>query len=182
MKGTQRLVEAARSSGIVHLVYISIVGIDDIPLTYYKRKREAEEIVRSSGVPHSILRVTQFHSFVNDLLFKAARVPLLMPLPTNFQVQSVAEQEVAQRLASCLADGPNGRVPDFGGPEVLSLGAMAQTWMDFQTARKRLVSVPLPGAVAAGFRMGKNTALNGERGVIRWREWLAQHIQKGSLS
>lgn len=39
VKGTRRLVEASRVAGVSHLVYISIVGIDDIPTRYYKCKR-----------------------------------------------------------------------------------------------------------------------------------------------
>lgn len=172
VEGTRRLVGAARAAGVEHLVYISIVGIDDIPTAYYKCKREAESVVESSGVPHSIQRATQFHSFVAGLLSKAARVPLLMPLPAGFKFQSVDEAEVAARLAACLADGPRGRVVDFGGPEVLGLDAMAREWMEAGGVRKRLVPLPVPGVAAKALRAGKNTAPEGSRGTVRWREWL----------
>lgn len=171
--GTRRLVEAMRAGGVPHLVYISIVGIDDIPYSYYRRKREAEAVIDASGVPYSILRATQFHSLIDFLLSKAARLPVVLPLPTDFKFQSVAESEVAGRLAACLNSGAGGRLPDFGGPQVLTLGEMAGTWMDARGVRKRLLRVPLPGAVARGFRAGKNTAPEGARGVIGWREWLA---------
>lgn len=170
--GTRRLVEASRAARVSHLVYISIVGIDDIPTDYYRRKREAERIIESSGVPHSIQRATQFHSFVGNLLSKAARVPLFMPLPANFKFQSVDESEVAGRLAGCLADGPRGRLTDFGGPEVLMLDEMAEAWMEAGGVRKKLVRLPVPGAAAKALRAGKNTAPEGVRGTIRWREWL----------
>ena len=170
--GTRNLVEAARKAGVSHLIYISIVGIDDIPYGYYKRKRAAEEIIESSGLPYSILRATQFHSLVNSMLLAAARLPIIMPIPGDFRFQSVDESEVAQRLAQCVADGPRARVTDFGGPEVLSLGEMADTWMDVKGVRKRLIRLPLPGSVAAAFRAGKNTVPDGVRGEIRWRDWL----------
>lgn len=173
INGTRHLVEAARASGITHLIYVSIVGIDEIPYSYYKRKREAEEIIRSSGVPHSILRATQFHSLLNTLVAVAARVPMVLPLPTDFEFQSVAESEVAERLVRQLDERPSGRLADYGGPEVLTLGAMASTWMSIKGLRKKLIHVPLPGAIAAGFRAGKNTGAEA-RGVITWREWL-QH-------
>ena len=172
--GTRRLAEASSAAGVEHLVYISIVGIDDIPTAYYKCKREAERIVESSGVPHSIQRATQFHSFVANLLSKAARVPLLMPLPSGFKFQSVDEAEVAARLAACLAEGPRGRLVDFGGPEVLGLDAMAREWMEVNGVRKRLVRLPVPGAAAKALRAGKNTAPDARRGTVRWREWLGR--------
>ena len=176
--GTTQLVQAARAASIAHLLYISIVGIDDIPFGYYIHKREAEHIIAASGVPYSILRATQFHSLLDRFLSGiAARMPLVLPVPTSFKFQTVAESEVAKRLTTCLADGPRGRVPDFGGPEVLTYGAMARTWMDVKGMRRLVIPLPLPGAVAAGFRAGKNTVRDGPHGRIRWREWLT--AQKG---
>lgn len=175
VEGTRRLVEAVCAAApAAHLVYISIVGVDVIPFGYYRRKREAEEMIEASGVAHSILRATQFHTFVDALVSAAARVPLLMPLPTDFRFQSVDDAEVARRLVRQLDARPAGRLADFGGPEVLTLGEMVEAWRDAKGVRKRAVRLPLPGAVAAAFRAGKNTAPGGERGVTPWREWLAR--------
>lgn len=174
VEGTRRLCEAARAEGCAHLVFVSIVGIDRIPYYYYKSKLEAERVIEASGVPHTILRATQFHPFVELFVAAAARVPLVMPLPTDFKVQSVERGEVAELLVECLNDGPRGRVPDFGGPEVLTLGEMAAAWMEARGVGKRLLRLPLPGAVAAGFRAGKNTTPDTPRGRVSWREWLAR--------
>jgi uncharacterized protein YbjT (DUF2867 family) len=173
--GTRNLIKAARAHATAHLVFISIVGIDEIPFGYYRRKLETEEVIRSSGMPHSILRATQFHSLVEMLIRVAARVPLLMLLPTDFKFQSVAESDVAARMVLQLEQGPNGRLRDFGGPEVLTLGEMAGTWMNLRGTRKRLLRLPLPGAVAAGFRAGKNTTQDGAQGKVSWSDWLAQN-------
>ncbi len=174
--GTRHLAEAARQNSIRHLLYISIVGIDRIPYSYYQRKLEAEKVIESSGAPYSILRATQFHSLVDLLISMAARVPLLMPLPTAFKFQSVAETDVAARLVGQLAAGPGGRLDDFGGPDVLTLGEMAETWLKVKGARrKKLIRLPVPGAIAAAFRAGKNTTPDTARGSIGWCEWLAQN-------
>ena len=174
--GTRRLVEASEAAGVSHLVYISIVGIDDIPTDYYRRKREAESIIESAGVPYSIQRATQFHSFVSNLLSKAARVPFVLPIPAGFRFQSVDESEVAARLAACLGDGPRGRLVDFGGPEVLTLDEMAGAWMEAKGVRKKLFRLPLPGAAAKALRAGRNTAPEGVRATIRWRDWLERRV------
>ncbi len=173
VQGTRHLVEAARAARVAHFVYVSIVGIDEIPLGYYRSKLAAERIVAESGLPHTTLRATQFHALIAGFISQAARVPVLLPLPTGFKFQSVAESEVAARLVGCLDEGPRGRVEDFGGPEVLTLGEMAAVWMEAKGVRKKLVRLPLPGAAAAAFRAGKNTAPHGARGAIRWRDWLA---------
>ena len=89
VEGTQRLVDEARAAAVKHLIYVSIVGIDRIPFAYYQCKLEAEQTIASCGVPFSILRATQFHSFVAFLLSEAARFPFVMPIPSGFYVQSV---------------------------------------------------------------------------------------------
>jgi uncharacterized protein YbjT (DUF2867 family) len=188
VNGTRHLLEAARRNSISHLLYISIVGIDEIPYSYYRRKLETEALITSSGVPHSILRATQFHSLVDLLISMAARVPLLMPLPVAFKFQSVAERDVAARLVGQLTAGPGGRLDDFGGPEVLTLGEMAGTWMKVRgVRRKKLIRLPLPGALAAAIRAGKNRTPDTPRGHINWREWLAEnsvnkYLQRQSLA
>ena len=178
--GTRRLIESARAAAGAHLVYISIVGVDEIPFGYYRRKLAAEKLIESSGIPFSILRATQFHSLIDFGLSKLARVPLVMPLPSGFKFQCVDEGEVAERLSACVAAGPRGRLTDFGGPRVVTLGEMARTWKSTRGVTKRVVNLPLPGAVAAGFRAGKNTAPDAERGVIGWEEWLARPRRTGA--
>lgn len=175
VNGTRTVAEAARANGISHLVYVSIVGIDQIPFGYYRRKLEAERIVAQSGVPYSVLRATQFHAFIHLLLDAAARIPLVLPIPTDFRVQSVAASEVADRIVRCLGDGPSERLPDFGGPEVLTLGEAAEQWKQATGLRKPLVHVPVPGRTAAAIRAGKNTVVDGEHGTLRWEDWLHNH-------
>lgn len=172
--GTQRLTEAAQSAGVGHFVYVSIVGIDHIPFGYYRAKAEAEQIVSRSGLPYSVLRATQFHAFVDLMIGRAARFPLILPLPTDFRVQSVAAEEVAARLVRALAEGAGGRLPDFGGPETMTLGAAAAQWKIGRGVRKPVVWIPLFGGLAGGFRAGHNTVTDGERGTLRWADWLAQ--------
>ena len=176
--GSRRLLEAAREAGVDHFIYVSIVGVEEIPFSYYRAKAEAERLVIESGVPYSILRATQFHSFVDQIIRTAARVPLVLPLPTDFRVQSVAAEEVAARLVGVLNGGPGGRLPDFGGPEVMTLGGAARVWRQARGVRNPVVNVLLFGGLAAGFRAGYNTVPEGERGVVRWEEWLRGTARK----
>jgi uncharacterized protein YbjT (DUF2867 family) len=174
VNGTRRLIEAARRASVRHLVLVSIVGIDQIPFSYYKQKLAAEQIVGQANVPFSILRATQFHSFLDQLITAAARVPLVLPLPAGFVVQPVEASEVAVRLMRCIADGPRGRVTDFGGPEVLTFRDATLQWQAAGHVRKPIVPIPVPGPMARAIRAGKGTAPHGDRGAISWGEWLMQ--------
>jgi uncharacterized protein YbjT (DUF2867 family) len=170
--GTARLVRAAREGRVRHFVHVSMAGVDDIPLAYYKSKRMAEQIVMGGGLPYSILRVTQFHHAVERQLQRLASVPLVLPLPKAFVVQSVDVREVAARLVRCLDERPRGRLADFGGPHVLPLAEAASVWMRMNGVQKRIVHVPVPGVAASAFRAQMNTAPFGVRGKVSWREWL----------
>lgn len=172
INGTRFVVDAAHAAGVNHFVHVSIIGIDRIPLRYYRSKLLAERIVASGAVPYSILRASQFHTLVDMLLTTAARVPLVIPIPTDFLVQSVAPPEVAERLLQSIAEGPGKRLPDFGGPEVLTLGEAVQQWKAARAERKRVMHVSIPGRIARALRAGENTAPDGDKGSIRWQDWV----------
>ena len=172
IEGTRRLLEEARAAGVAHFIFVSIVGIDRIPVAYYQRKLAVERMVADSGVPYSILRATQFHYFVDLLLGSVARVPLILPLPAGCHVQSVATEDVAARLVLVLADGPRGMLRDYAGPESMSLADAAAIWKQARALTKPTLAIPVPGRAGAALRAGYNTAPDGDRGTIRWSDWL----------
>jgi uncharacterized protein YbjT (DUF2867 family) len=173
VEGTCRLIEKAKVAGASHFLYISIVGIERIPHPYYKHKVAAEQRVMEGGVPWSILRATQFHSLIDGLLQPTVRWPLPFALvPTGLQFQSVDTGEVADKLLEYLAAGPAGRLPDLGGPEVLTLGAMARVWLQARGMRRAIVPLPLPTAWAEGYRRGYNTCPEQKYGKMTWAEWV----------
>jgi uncharacterized protein YbjT (DUF2867 family) len=170
--GTGRLLEEAQKVGVERFVYISIVGVDQIDFGYYKNKLAAERLIETSGLPWTIQRATQFHSFVDLILGSLTRLPLAF-LPRKWQFQSIAEADVADQLLAAVQGGATGRLPDIGGPEILSLDEMARPWLAVQGKRRAIVHLPFPGGLSAGFRRGLNTAPDSRVGEITWGQWLA---------
>lgn len=117
VEGTRdHLLPAARSEGVQHLLFPSIVGIDDIPFGYYEAKLEAEETLLGLDLRVTVARATQFHALVYALVRVAGKLPV-MPLPTEFRIQPVAGREFAGYLVDLLERDTQGRAPDFAGPE-----------------------------------------------------------------
>jgi uncharacterized protein YbjT (DUF2867 family) len=171
--GTARLVDEARAARVSHFIYVSIVGVDAIPLRYYRCKLAAELSVAGAGLPFSILRTTQFHGYLARMLSRlAGLVPLVMPVPAGFRIQSIATADVAGRMLRAVADGPAGRLSDLGGPEVLGFAEAARLWRDARGVHKRVWSFPTFGRLAAAFRAGRNTVLGEPRGRVTFGEWL----------
>lgn len=180
-EGTRRLAAASRAAHVRHLVFVSIVGIDRIQFPYYARKLAAERALAASGQPYSILRATQFHSFVDFLFYKAAAaLPLVMPLPAGYQVQPVGLEDVAARLLRAIDDGPRGLLPDFGGPERMTAREAARIWQAARGVRKPIVPFFSLSATSRGFRGGHNTLPADtppeNLGRLSWEEWLARPI------
>jgi uncharacterized protein YbjT (DUF2867 family) len=152
VEATRTLLEAATAAGVRHLVLISIVGIDDIPLPYYRDKVVIERLVRESGLPYSTLRATQFHSLV-DALFTAQRRSPVVVAPA-IPLQPIAVEEVADRLVELAGSTPAGRVPDIGGPEQQTLPDLARLWARVTGTRRPVVPLSLPGKLFAAYRAG----------------------------
>jgi uncharacterized protein YbjT (DUF2867 family) len=173
VEGTRRLLDAASAAGVGHFAYISIVGIDKVPLAYYRHKLAAEAVIAESRVPWSILRATQFHTLIDRFLRGPDQLPLFL-LPTDLHFQPIDVGEAAERMVEVVIAGPSGRVPDIGGPEVLTYGAMAQAWMQARGRQRRIVHLPMPGGFAAALRRGANTCPEQRYGRITWADWLRQ--------
>ena len=152
----QNLVDAAKKAGVEHLVIVSIVGIESISIPFYRDRLAIEEIVAASGVPVTIQRATQFHSFV-DGVYRAQRFSPIVVGPAA-RVQPIAVEEVAERLAELALGGPQGRVDDIGGPEVLTNRETYSLWKAATGGHRPGISVRVPGKIFAAYDAGKNLA------------------------
>jgi uncharacterized protein YbjT (DUF2867 family) len=169
--GTERLLEAARDAGRPHVVYVSIVGVDRISTEYYRSKLAAERTIEGSGLPWTVLRTTQFHDFVLQLLDRMTGLPVV-PVPRGWRVQPIDVDEVARRLADAVAAEPAGRLPDLGGPEAFPVVELVRDRLRRTGRHRPVVEVPLPGASSAALRAGANLVPGNRSGGCTWRQFL----------
>ena len=176
----RQLVGAARGAGSPHLVHISIVGVDRVPLGFYRGRLAAERVIENSGLPWTILRATQFHDLIRFLLAVLARSPVMV-VP-DFSFQPIDVREVAGRLVELATDAPAGRVPDIGGPEARHTGELARTYLRSVGRRRLVLPVRLPGKVFRGYQQGGHLTPDRAVGRITFEEYLAEHPAPASLS
>lgn len=179
VQGTKRLLEAAEVAGVEHFVYPSIVGIDEIPYSYYEHKAVAETAVEESDLPTTIVRSTQFHAFVAELLDFVAKLPV-WPLPTKMQLQPIDAGDVADIIVDHATLTASGRTDPVGGPEIHSARELAQAYRAARNLRRPIIRVPIPGDTVAAFRAGYATCPDHRNGVLTWEEWLAQRYANDS--
>lgn len=178
---TRNLVGAASRAGAPHLIYISVVGADRIPLVsgidrmmfgYFGYKLAAERVVATSGLPWTTLRATQFYDLILMVAEQMAKLPVI-PVPAGIRFQPVETDEVAARLVTLALGAPAGLVPDMAGPRVYRTSELVRSYLRARGKRRPMVPVRLPGRAAHAVRHGANLAPDRAVGTRTWEAFLA---------
>jgi uncharacterized protein YbjT (DUF2867 family) len=170
---TENLITAARKAGVSHIVYVSIVGIDRIPLPYYKTKLRVEQALEASGLGLTVQRATQFHDLIK-MTFATQRFSPLLCTVRGVQFQPIDTHDVATRLVELIDSEPAGRVADIGGPAVHTHAELAHVYLASRGGRRPVVEIPVPGRIAAAYRTGAHLTPDQPVGTIGFAEYLSE--------
>jgi uncharacterized protein YbjT (DUF2867 family) len=182
---TQNLVRAATQVGARHLVYISVVGADRIPVVsgldramfgYFASKRAAERIVADSGLPWTTLRATQFHDLMLTVLQGMVKMPVI-PAPAAVRFQPIDAGEVATRLVELTLGKPAGLVSDIAGPRVYEMTDLLRGYLRAVGRHRLIMPVKLPGKAARALRAGANLAPEQAVGSRTWDDFLTERLR-----
>jgi uncharacterized protein YbjT (DUF2867 family) len=148
--GTRNLTEAAADARVERLFYLSHVGSDRAAgFPVLKAKGIAEEYIRKSGVPHTILRGSLLYGpgdeFTSGLAMLLSIAPGFLPLPSKGE--TLIQPLWVEDLVTCLIwalDNPEtvNQTYDVGGSEYLSLRQVAETIMEVTGQHRLLVNWP----------------------------------------
>lgn len=145
--GNQNLVDAASRQG-ADMVMVSVVGAArDHPMQLMRMKYAAEEYLRRSGLPWTIVRAEAYaETWTTMLTETAGRTgrPLVFGRADN-PIAWVSVQDVAALVVRAVEDRSlRGRVLEICGTEPLTLMQLAQACMDHQGASGHPRRVPRP--------------------------------------
>ena len=136
-EATRNLMRAASRAGTQHVVYISVIGADRVPVVsgidramfgYFATKLAAEQVVAGSGVPWTTLRAAQFYDTLLTVARQMTKLPVV-PVAAGVRFQPVDTGEVAGRLAELTLGPPAGLVPDMGGPRVYPMADLLRAYL-----------------------------------------------------
>jgi uncharacterized protein YbjT (DUF2867 family) len=182
----RHLVDAVPKTAAPHLVHISVVGCDRVPVGgridramfgYYAAKLAAERVVATSGLPWTTLRSTQFHELILTVAEKTSKLPVV-PYPSRFKAQPVDAGEVAERLVALALGPPSGLAPDVGGPRVYRMEELLRHYLSVAGKRRALLPVPAFGNAAGALRDGANLVPERTVGHVTWEEFLASRVEE----
>lgn len=105
----RHVVDAAKSAGTTHLIYVTVAGADrrtGVPIM--DSKYEVERHLRSVGVPHTVLAPGYFMENVwnpwNAAILAAGRLP--SPVPPDRMLQQISIDDVLAVVARSIEVGP----------------------------------------------------------------------------
>jgi uncharacterized protein YbjT (DUF2867 family) len=122
---TRNLHDVGAEAGVKRIVLVSIVGIDKFKTGYNAAKVAQEQAALAGRIPTRILRATQFHEFVEQLLDWGRQGDVAYV--AAMQTQVIAARTVAERLAELVLDSePTGPTEEIAGPRAERLADLAR--------------------------------------------------------
>jgi uncharacterized protein YbjT (DUF2867 family) len=180
----RNLVRAVSQAGAPHLVYISVVGADRIPVVsridramfgYFASKLAAEQVVAESGLPWTTLRAAQFYDLAPD--GRAADGQAAHdPDPTGSAVPADRHRRGRGPARGARPRRPGRPGAGDGRAEVHSGEELLRAYLRSAHRRRRILPVPLPGKAAAALRAGATLAPGQAVGRRTWEEFLADRV------
>ncbi|GAA4150083.1 hypothetical protein GCM10023068_28240 [Leifsonia shinshuensis] len=91
---------------------------------YFQAKAQQERLVTESGVPHSIVRSTQFFEFVRAIADSATRAQVTRV--AEALVQPIAAADTAAAVADAATQAPRQGMIEVAGPDEFRLGDLVE--------------------------------------------------------
>jgi uncharacterized protein YbjT (DUF2867 family) len=98
------IIAAAGDAAVPWLVLASVASADratDVP--HFESKRQIEQQLRSSGLPHTVVAPTYFYENLGDPWQRIATGELALPLPRTRPLQQLALADLGAAVASLLS-------------------------------------------------------------------------------
>jgi uncharacterized protein YbjT (DUF2867 family) len=113
---TRHILTAMAEAGAEHLVALSVVGSDRLPDSgYLCAKVTQEKLIKTSGMPYSIVQATQFFEFFGRIADEATEDDVVRLPSVLFQPAAAAD--VAAFVAGVARGTPLMGTIEIGGPE-----------------------------------------------------------------
>ena len=113
---SENILNAAKKSGVQHIIALSVVGTSQLQESgYFRAKQLQEDLISASDIPYTIIQATQFYEFAGGIAAMST-VDGKIYLSENL-IQPIASSEVASFVASRVTEKPQMGILEIGGPK-----------------------------------------------------------------
>jgi uncharacterized protein YbjT (DUF2867 family) len=138
--GRNLLAAEAAAGGVRHHVALSIVGDDRSDNGYFRAKVAQEKLIKTSGIPYTIIRSTQFLDFLGAIAASSADGNTVRISPGLFQ--PIAADDVAAIVADVAVATPRNGIVEIAGPERAPFNEIVARYLKAVGDRREVVSDP----------------------------------------
>ena len=171
-KSGRNLLAAEAAAGVGHHVALSVVGTERLLASgYFRGKMAQEALIKSSPIPYTIVRATQFFEFVNGIAQSATEGQTVRLPATLFQ--PMAASDVAAFVAEAAVAKPVNGMIEVAGPEPIGLDNAVRKYLS-ATRDARTVTTD-PRALYYGIEVNDQSLTPGAHprlGSTRFEDWL----------
>jgi uncharacterized protein YbjT (DUF2867 family) len=138
---TRNLLAAAAAAGVGHHAALSVVGTERLTENgYFRAKITQEELIKTSSIPYSIVRATQFFECMSGIA-DAATVDSTVRLPPAL-IQPMAADDVADALARLAIGAPLTGMTEIAGPEQFRLDELIRGLLRARDDAREVITDP----------------------------------------
>ncbi len=135
----RNLLAAEVSAGVKHHLALSVVGTDRLLASgYFRAKMAQEKLIKSSQIPHTIVRATQFFEFVPGIAQNAAEGATIQ-LPSSL-MQPIAADDVAAALADVALGEPINGIVEIAGPDQIRQDELVRQFLSATGDKRKVIS------------------------------------------
>src|SRR6202521_5960365 len=136
----RNLLAAEATAGVRHHVALSIVGTDRTDNGYFRAKVAQEKLIKTSGLPYTIIRSTQFLEFLGGIAASSADGNMVRISPGLFQ--PIAADDVAAIVADVALATPRNGIVEIAGPERAPFNEIVARYLKAVGDPREVVSDP----------------------------------------
>ncbi len=170
----RNLLAAEAAASVRHHVALSIVGADRLPASGYLRAKVAQEdLIKTSGIPFTIVRSTQFFEFAKGIIQSASEGQMIRLSPAL--MQPIAADDVAAALTGVAVAEPLNGTIEIAGPEPIRMDELARRFLS-ATRDPRKVTTDVH-ALYFGTEINDQSLTpggNARLGPMHFEEWLSR--------
>jgi uncharacterized protein YbjT (DUF2867 family) len=163
---------AETAAGVKHHVALSVVGTERLLASgYFRAKMAQENIIKSSPIPYTIVRATQFFEF-GKVIAHGGAAGETVRLPAAL-MQPIASDDVAELLAGIVVGAPVNGVVEIAGPDPIRQDELIRQF--FRATGDTRSVVTDPEALYFGTKLNDQSLTPGSNprlGKIRYQDWL----------
>ncbi|MFN7995101.1 MAG: SDR family oxidoreductase [Bryobacteraceae bacterium] len=117
---TRNLLDYEAAAGVGHHIALSVVGTERLLQSgFFRAKIAQENLIKTSSIPYSIVRATQFFEFAMKIAEISTKDNTVRLPPVLFQ--PMAADDVASALAGIAMSSPVNGTVEIAGPEQFRL-------------------------------------------------------------